>query len=681
MDRKNLIVPPRIRYLGDWKDYNLDNFPFPHILNKSLTGCGFTEYCLCNQQNLILVSPRRILLENKKSQHPEENVLYARNDVEKIIDYEKDLSSDKPKIPKEEVPISEEEKRDSIFRLTGKIKNHYESCEAFRSPCKILVTYDSFRHVREALISLIGLTRFLNEFQVVVDEFQSIFVDAKFKSDTEIELLYQLQDLQKVCFVSATPMLDKYLDKLDEFKNLPYFEMDWGSAEPGRVKNPEISVKIYRRSLTEEITRVIGRYQDGKFETRFQSSPVPTLIESKEAVFYVNSVKTICSVIKKLGLTPDNTNVLCARTLENEEKVRKAFGIRKERGKPLPSYIGSVPKKGEPHKMFTFCTRTVYLGADFYSTCARTFVFSDANIDCLSVDISIDLEQILGRQRLDENPWKNTANLYIKYQLDEVTYEEFMRNLQKKIDKTKNLLRAYETSETSSIRHDLAETYEKVAKTFNYKDDYVSVNKHSGSDLKPVFNNLMLISEERAYEVQQIDYKNRFTVFNALDGIQTDKEYSGELEYFVKEFNSYTTFVDRMKYLCRLKPSIDSDIFNKLLTRIPSEFENYITSLGISKIGGLDYQKSKIVNEFQKITGDFNLEDELSNIIHSTFEVGKKYSKSIIKQKLGDIYKNLGYSKTAKAVDLEKWFIIKSAKVLNKETGERDHGFEILEKK
>ena len=64
--------------------------------------------------------------------------------------------------------------------------------------------------------------------------------------------------------------------------------------------------------------------------------------------------------------------------------------------------------------MFTLCTRTVYLGADFYSTNARTFIFSDANVDSLTVDITLDLPQILGRQRLDENPWKNRADLYYK---------------------------------------------------------------------------------------------------------------------------------------------------------------------------------------------------------------------------------------------------------------------------
>lgn len=63
--------------------------------------------------------------------------------------------------------------------------------------------------------------------------------------------------------------------------------------------------------------------------------------------------------------------------------------------------------------MFTFCTRTVYLGADFYSLCARSFIFSDSNIDSLAVDISEDLPQILGRQRLFDNPWKNSATFII----------------------------------------------------------------------------------------------------------------------------------------------------------------------------------------------------------------------------------------------------------------------------
>ena len=143
-------------------------------------------------------------------------------------------------------------------------------------------------------------------------------------------------------------------------------------------------------------------------------------------------VKNICDIIKKFKLTLDNTDVLCSRTTVNRRKIKKAMGC-KGRGIEV---LGTVPKKGELHKMFTLCTRTVYLGADFYSTCARTIILSDSNIDCLAVDISLDLPQILGRQRLDENPWKTRAEFFFKVTKGEKkrTKEDFDAIIKKKLE-------------------------------------------------------------------------------------------------------------------------------------------------------------------------------------------------------------------------------------------------------
>lgn len=55
-----------------------------------------------------------------------------------------------------------------------------------------------------------------------------------------------------------------------------------------------------------------------------------------------------------------------------------------------------------------------------------------------------------------------------------------------------------------------------MAKSFNYKDDYVAVNEHSRSTLIPVINNLVLVNEIRAFRIQQYDYKDRFTVFSSV---------------------------------------------------------------------------------------------------------------------------------------------------------------------
>ena len=70
MIKNKIIVPKGIRFIGKWKEFSLPNEVC--IIDKQITGCGFTEYCLCNSSNVILVSPRKILLENKEEQHPGE---------------------------------------------------------------------------------------------------------------------------------------------------------------------------------------------------------------------------------------------------------------------------------------------------------------------------------------------------------------------------------------------------------------------------------------------------------------------------------------------------------------------------------------------------------------------------------------------------------------------------------
>jgi len=688
MNKEILVVPSGIRYISDWKDYNLDNYQFPHILNKTITGCGFTEYCINNYQNLILISPRKMLLENKKKQHPE--LYYFKNEFEKYVNFDSDVSYF-PKSIKSGFSVylnstkglleDQDKIKSIILESKEKLKEYVIYCAIKKKPCKIIVTYDSFRHVKETLNSIDVLSRF----QVVVDEFQSFMIDAKFKSDTELEVLYQLQDLQKVCFVSATPMLDKYLDFLDEFKNLPYFEMDWESAEPGRVIKSRLEVKYIKRSLNEEMKKVINQYLSGKFE-RFRfldPSGIPAEIESKEATFFVNSVRSICTIIKTIGLSIDQCNILCARTSENEEKVRKAFGLTKKDLSEIgiSSVIGSIPGRGEAHKMFTFCTRTVYLGADFYSTNSRTFVFSDSNIDCLSVDISMDLEQILGRQRLDENPWKNSATLFVKVSDKVNSPEEFREYINQKIEKTNDLLRAYNNNSGDiRIMNSLAETYEYSAKTRKYQSDYVAVNRHSGKIMVPVFNNLMLVSEQRTFEIQQIDYRDRFTVFNSIKdrGLETTSEI---INSYLSEFNSITTFEDKLKYIQKAELELDSYELELFLDQIePRKFKDYYKVFGSAKLKALKYREADILKEWNSLVNNFYTQSDVSSQIYMNFIVGNSYSSSEVKKTLKRIYEICNYQKTPKATDLSEYFETKETKIVDSE-GKKSRGIKLLNKK
>ena len=670
MNKTVINVPPGIRYISEWEGFSLPEEPT--IINKQITGCGFTEYCITSDLPSIVCSPRKILLENKESQHPGE-VFYLKNDSDKALDVDKDLNKDDIKAGlAEDKEYTEEELkafRDHILGMKKEVTDYYTYCCESGRPCKILVTYDSFRHVKEALGDKI------KDFYVVVDEFQSIFTDSRFKSDTELEFLNFLKDIRRLCFVSATPMMDDYLEMLDEFRDLPYIDMDWGALDPNRVIRPELSVKPCQ-SILPIAENIIRTYQEGNFQkyTYLDDQGNIQEIESRELVVYVNSVKNICDIIRRCGLRYEETNVLCSNTPENQKKIRKAFGL----GRGQEGGIGEVPKRGEFHKMFTLCTRTVYLGADFYSLCARSLILSDANIECLAVDITLDLPQILGRQRLLENPWKNRAELYFKSIVKSETFEQFKARVDKKRRKTQEMLSNYGTAE---FKNTLAKDYQKLAKTYNYKDDYVAVNTRGGKDMFPVFNNLVMISEIRAYEIQQIDYKDRFTVVNQvqdINGIVLCQDNSIE---FLTKFDSYTRFTDKMKFLCTYDFVNNSVDLNYILESIPITYKNYYLTVGPEKIRNLQYKNSIILEEYEKLKGNQLNSSELVENLFTSFIVGNRYTKVYIKQKLGELYEFSGIKSSPKATDIENYFEVKKIQITNKETGKKDHGYLIIKKK
>ena len=39
-----IIVPKGIRYVSEWENFTIPDFP--HIMDKQIPGCGFTEWCL-----------------------------------------------------------------------------------------------------------------------------------------------------------------------------------------------------------------------------------------------------------------------------------------------------------------------------------------------------------------------------------------------------------------------------------------------------------------------------------------------------------------------------------------------------------------------------------------------------------------------------------------------------------
>ena len=683
MEKIKIEVPNGIRFLNDWSDFCFANFPNKCIINKQIPGCGFTEYCIRSNENIILCSPRKILLYNKWDQHKQE-VYLVRNEMDKDPEVDKDIDKVKKDQSKstlendKKIQEAEQKKKNSEIhqRICNEIQEYSYYCFKNNLPIKILVTYDSYRIVQQILIDM-GI---FHKFYTVVDEFQSILHDSRFKSDTEMKFMNYIKRSHSAIFASATPMMDEYLEMLSEFKDLPYFELNWGALDPTRVVKPSLDVYLMR-SVTEKAKEIIDSYLNKDFKKIVvMRDGIPIEITSTEAVIYVNSVNHIISIIKKCGLRPDEVNILCSDTEENRRRIKRKLG--------KDYCIGKVPKEGEPHKMFTLCTRTVYLGADFYSLCARSFILSDSNSDCLAVDISEDLPQILGRQRLFANPWKNTAEFYYRSTADyrKMKWEDFENIIKRKEKDTENLLQAYNEVKDSSVKYSLANKYQIDTINSNYKNDYVAVNKIINDQtgdiiLKPVINELVMVNELRAFKIQQIDYADRFTVFTTIHNTLTpDDIINQKASEFMRIYFDTTTKYDKLRLLCEY--DLPKESLNIVLGQIQDsdEVKSYYLALGPEKLKALSYNSTRI----KKALGVVVFSDELLyDSIYSKFKVGEKYILPAVKEKLGNIYSSINYSATPKANDIEKYFEIKDSMCRMEINGEkkRVRYYELLKSK
>ena len=631
MDKKIIKVPNTgIKYISEWIDYDL---PRGHVIvDKGVTGCGYTEYTLTNNLPTVLCSPRKLLLENKSEQHQDDlNILYLKNEIKDIND---------------------------INKLKNKIKNHIFLCDEENLPIKFLVTYDSSHYIIDILREL----NLLSDFYFIIDEFQSIFLDSYFKSEVEFDFVEYLQDCPNVLYLSATPMLDKYLEKVDEFKDLPFFQIDW--SETGVVENIIIQRK-FSTALTTDCIKIVNQYLEGKFPSTFTSDN--KIVFSKEAVFYFNSISDIIRVINKTGLTSDQVNIICADDKENKDKLSK-----------IGHSIGKIPLKNESNKMFTFCTKTAYIGSDFYSDNASSYVFADPNIKSLALDISLDLPQIVGRQRNRENPFKN--NIVIFYRTIRKTEiedkESFDKTQEDRRKLTKTLLNEFQKMSDQGQSAYLQKLKDSI-EVSKYERDFVSISKKTG---KPIYNSFIDIANERSWEVSQKEYQDKISVTKSLESLTSNlSEYQSELEKEVQDFldnKFYKTgiFREKMRMYCEFmdKHKGNKEVSDMIYYKIKNlDFRKYYNFYGSSGCSALKYQKENLEIGMK----NKSKESEVSNIIYSKFKAGEKYLKKDIKQTLLSIYRDLGITSKPKASDLEKYFNLKSVTITV--NGKRENGFKL----
>ena len=303
-----ITVPENVEFLTDWNEFELPK----GILNKGVTGCGATSVAIEDEHKTIICSPRINLIKNKVGQH--KRLLGVFGDVknDEIMAY----------LEKDETP-------------------------------KIMVTYDSMPRLAKIIADK-------SDWRVVVDEYQYLLIDSGFRSDKAIALLDVMKEFDYVTYLSATPIADKYMQKIEHFKDMPYTELKWSDEKIDKIKVKRI---VSPRPINNAI-EIVRNYQKGIL-------PEKNGVKSTECVIFLNSVTNIANIVHQTGLQPEEVNIIIANTEDNQTIVRdigKGFSI------------GTIPLEGEPHKMFTFCTSTAFAGCDFYSECASTFVIRDIQL-------------------------------------------------------------------------------------------------------------------------------------------------------------------------------------------------------------------------------------------------------------------------------------------------------------
>ena len=144
---------------------------------------------------------------------------------------------------------------------------------------------------------------------------------------------------------------------------------------------------------------------------------------------------------------------------------------------------------------------------------------------------------------------------------------------------------------------------------------------------------------------------------------------------FIQEFNSLSTFYDKMKALC--ESSFNESERMMILEQVPLSYKYMYLKVGPARLKANGYNVTEIRKEIDNLTKSSSL--DLIQEIYKIFKVGNKYLLSEIKQILKTIYISFDYKISPKAIDLERYFEVKKIQILV--DNKKSHGYEILKKK
>lgn len=624
-NKLTINVPQGVEFIGNWVDANgrneLDRFMQGRvIINKQMTGCGITTYFLLCPYNVILVSPRLRLIQNKMEQfNSEEELCFYFN-------REKNANGKQQK---------------SVGQLEDELTLYYNDCRQRNRPLKLLVTYDSFGKLADTLENDFQ-SDISKEFCIAIDESHCLIKDVKLKEYSNRSILsvfvQRLFNYENLVFVSATPIV-QYVEKIPEFRDnaVNYLVLNWSSAE-------EVQSRKYGcKSALSAFDTIYHTYESQvDFNGRHYFDAIhlgEVSYYSTEAVVFLNSVQEIRKIlnkyINKKGLIrASDVTVICADNPENESLLKKTNS--------LLSVAKSIPKEGEIHTTWTFVTRTAFEGVDFYSECASTYVIANYHVESLSLDIASDIPQIVGRQRRKDNLFRNTIHIFYTNNLSMADETEYAAFRQKKMEDSKRQISIWQTALPECKDNALNNLSEKIER--NPNELYLTTVNGV-----PQINELIMLSEDYCWDIIR-NHQSWFIMQREVGGLYSPVV--SELKEKLLACDGGKTTMLRLTYgyLARFHEEQHS-IFRMLRAEGYDVVAYYFTMMRPERVAANGFNSSKCDAEI-RYSSQCN---DIASLVSVNFVHGQTYSLSEAKSMLQAIYDEVGVNARAKATDLQKY--------------------------
>ena len=632
----SISMPKGCRYMSDYESLLNGELPLDgkFILNKTVTGCGGTSLFLDSNFPVVIISPRLQVLKEKHRQYPDSfhfHVPLCGNRGQAIIQMMRDLDS---------------------------YLNYHHGSTPFTPlpmrPAKILVTLDS----SDKVLSVLRGNNMLDPCLFVVDEFQCLMGDATFKGSTDMNFLIRLDsEVKRICYLSATPIPDIFLDYIPQLSGIPYYKLEW---DPDVIEEPTLKEVMMKKGESAEklCNQLIQRYREnGYFERKVV---LGNIVCSREACIFLNEVRSIRNIIRQNNLKPEEVTILCSESKASDlPKGYTTGGLCTDRNNPR-------------NKPFTFCTKASFEGVDFYSDNASTYIFINTGRECQTLDIMLDIPQILGRQRLDINPFQHDATIYYKTRPEIMTEEEFRQKQEAMNQKSDNILNTFNNA-PEDTKNLLVELYRDKALENRFVDDYIDLIQKNGQTTIG-YNHLVMAAMWNRWYQRSYYYNNSCQLLTSIQSAVGMRKKPDEVKQFEQWYYNAPD-KDRLAGYANFRNQCPQ--YDTLLLQNPFidfKFHEWYGTLGYDTLSSLDFREADVEDAYNVLCA----QEPIREACRQEFVPGMLYSKQEVKAKLQKIYDNLGLvGKTAKATELAQYLSVRERQKLNDE-GKRVFFIEIL---